>query len=169
MGTAESGVDCVAGSPEPPVVADDGTTFVLSEIDRRIFALNAALAGVAGWPIEPAPGRLHLPPPPDAELWCSPPAPPAAGPSAKLVLSLFARNESVGGAVVALARDGRGIDGWPVELQKPGAYFWTIVVGTDGTAYALAIEPEGSRSSSASILAFAPDSTVRYTTTIVEP
>jgi len=37
------------------------------------------------------------------------------------------------------------------------------------TAYALAIELESSRTSSASILAIAPDSTVRYSTTIIDP
>jgi hypothetical protein len=42
-------------------------------------------------------------------------------------------------------------------------------VGPDGTAYALAIEPESSRTSSASIVAITPDSTVRYRTTIINP
>ncbi len=59
--------------------------------------------------------------------------------------------------------------GWPVELKRAGSEFWSVVVGPDGTAYALAIEPESSRTSSASILAIAPDSTVRYTTTIIDP
>ena len=53
--------------------------------------------------------------------------------------------------------------GWPVELKRAGSEFWSVVVGPDGTAYALAIEPESSPTSSASILAIAPDSTVRYT------
>ena len=44
-----------------------------------------------------------------------------------------------------------------------------VVVGADGTVHALAIEPESSGGSSASILAIAPDSTVRWTTTIIEP
>jgi hypothetical protein len=56
-----------------------------------------------------------------------------------------------------------------VGLRRTGSEFWSIVVGSDGTAYALAVEPEAGDSYSASILAFAPDSTVLYTTTIVEP
>ena len=58
----------------------------------------------------------------------------------------------------------------PVEATAaPGAEFASVVVGSDGTAYALAIEPETGGKFSASILAIAPDSTVLYTTTIVEP
>ena len=75
-------------------------------------------------------------------------------------LSRFATTIEVGGRVRP---------GWPVELKRPGAEFWSVVVGSDGTAHALAIEPKSSSSSSASILAIAPDSTVRYTTTIIEP
>ena len=59
--------------------------------------------------------------------------------------------------------------GWPVELRRPGAEFWSVVVGSDGTAYGLAIEPETGATSSASILAIAPDSIVLWTTTIIEP
>ena len=65
--------------------------------------------------------------------------------------------------------DGRVNPGWPVELKRPGAEFWSVAVGPDGTAYALAIEPEAGGKSSASILAIAPDSTVRWTTTIIDP
>ena len=56
-----------------------------------------------------------------------------------------------------------------MELKRPGAEFWSVVVGSDGTAYALALEPETSDSSSATILAVAPDSTVLYRTTIIDP
>jgi hypothetical protein len=61
------------------------------------------------------------------------------------------------------------VPGWLVELQRPGAAFWSVVVGSDGIAYGLAIEPETGDVSSASILAIAPDSTVLYITTIIEP
>jgi hypothetical protein len=59
--------------------------------------------------------------------------------------------------------------GWPVELKRPGAEFWSVVVGPDGTVYAQAIEPESGDRSSATILAIARDSPVLYTTTVVEP
>jgi hypothetical protein len=58
--------------------------------------------------------------------------------------------------------------GWPVELQRPGAAFWSVAVGSNGTAYALAIEPESSGASSAMISAIAPDSSILYRTTIID-
>lgn len=73
------------------------------------------------------------------------------------------------GASGAVGPDGRVRPGWPVELTRPGAEFWSVVVGSDRTVYALAVEPEAGDTSSASILAIAPDSTVRSTTTIIEP
>lgn len=41
-------------------------------------------------------------------------------------------------------------------------------VGSDGTGFALAVEPEAGDTSSASILAIAPDSTALSITTILE-
>ncbi|MDQ2966528.1 MAG: hypothetical protein M3R57_11850, partial [Chloroflexota bacterium] len=76
---------------------------------------------------------------------------------------------TAGGRIVAVGRDGGVRPGWPVQLQRRGAEFWSVASGSNGTAYALAVELETSTSSSASIVAFAPDSTVLYTTTIVEP
>ena len=65
------------------------------------------------------------------------------------------------------------MDGWltagPVGLRRVGSAFWSVVVGPDGMVHALAIEREKSYTSSVTILGIAPDSTVRYTTTIVDP
>lgn len=94
---------------------------------------------------------------------------PAAGPNGTLYLPIQARDAKVGGSIVAVGLDGRVRAGWPVELKRPGAEFWSVVVGSDGTVFALAIEPEASGRSSASVLAIAPDSTVIYSTTIVDP
>jgi len=78
-------------------------------------------------------------------------------------------DETVGGSLAAVGPDGRVRPGWPVDLKRPGAEFWSVVVGSDGTVFALAVEPQAGDTSSASILAIAPDSTVRYTTTVIEP
>jgi hypothetical protein len=80
-----------------------------------------------------------------------------------------ARDATVGGSLVAVGPSCEAGCGWPVELRRPGAEFWSVVVGSDGTVYALAIEPESNDTSSASILAIAPDGTVVHTTTIIEP
>ena len=94
---------------------------------------------------------------------------PAVGPGGILHLALHARSATVGGSLAAVGLDGRVRPGWPIELKRAGAEFWSVVVGSDGTAYALAIEPEAGTGSSATILAIAPDSTVLYRTTIIDP
>jgi hypothetical protein len=86
-----------------------------------------------------------------------------------LIPALEARNTKVGGDLVAVGVDGRVRAGWPVELKRPGAAFWSVAVASDGTAYALAIEPESGGKSWASILAIAPDSAIRYSATIIDP
>jgi hypothetical protein len=70
---------------------------------------------------------------------------------------------------VSIGANGEPLGAWPVTLSRPGSEFWLVVVGADGTTYALAIEPEAGGASSATILAIAPDSTVIYATTIVDP
>ena len=100
--------------------------------------------------------------------FCDPRGIPAVGPESTLYLPRQARDTSVGGRIIAVGPDGRVRAGWPVELTRPGAEFWSVVVGSDGTVYALAIEPEPSDGFSASILAIAPDSTVLWTTTIID-
>ena len=145
LGTGD--VDCGNGYvPPPPIVSDNGTIFVYSELERSVFALEPSLATKPGWPFDPATGlqyRSYLDP--RSELSCGSSASPAVGP------------------------DGRERTGWPVVLQRHGAEFWSVAVGSDGIVFALAIEPETADTFSASILAIAPDSTVLYATTIIDP
>ncbi|OGO57428.1 MAG: hypothetical protein A2Z32_04165 [Chloroflexi bacterium RBG_16_69_14] len=163
--------ECGQPRPRPPLVAEQGTTFVFSAIDSAIFALDdPSLAVMDGWPFKPGTplvGPYYADP--RSEISCPSLAIPAVGPDSTLYLPLQARNTNVGGNLVAVGPEGRVRSGWPVELKRPGSEFWSVVVGPDGTVYGLAIEPETSSSSSATILAIAPDSTVRWTTTIVEP
>jgi len=160
--------ECGLPVPRPPLVASEGTMFVFSEIDTAVYSLDPSLSIKPGWPYEPAAPLVGRDPRSAGDLSCSSLALPAVGPDSTLYLPLQARNESVGGSLVALGPDGRMRPGWPVELRRPGSEFWSVTVGSDGTAYALAIEPEASGASSASILAIAPDSTVRWTTTVVD-
>ena len=80
-----------------------------------------------------------------------------------------ARDSDVGGSIIAVAEDGQVRPGWPIELKRPGSEFWSAVVGPEGTVNALAIEPEPEGRSSATILAIAPDGTIMYRATIVDP
>lgn len=162
--------ECGLPIPKPPLVAQDGTIFVYSEIDTAIFAVDPSLKVMRGWPFEPATPLVRRVPVvgPDG-ITCPSLAIPTAGPDATLYLPLQARDATVGGSIVAVGPDGRVRPGWPVVLRRPGAEFWSVVVGSDGTVYALAIEPEAGDRSSASILAIAPDSTVLWSTTIIDP
>jgi outer membrane protein assembly factor BamB len=161
---------CGLGNPQPPLVAGDGTAFVLSWATDAVYALDLSLKVKRGWPYEPATSFVRR----DSryireDAFCPSLSIPAVGPDSTLYLPLEASNATVGGSIVAVGPDGRLRAGWPVELKNPGAEFWSVVVGSDGTVYALAIELETSDSSSATILAIAPDSTVIWTTTVVEP
>jgi hypothetical protein len=125
---------------------------------------------MAGWPYRSDTGyqAIGYSPPGDVDEGMSLAA-PELGPGNILFLLHGAKGPSAnGGSIVAIGPDGRVRPGWPVELKRPGAEFWSVVVGSDGTAYALAVEPETGDTSSASILAIAPDSTVLYTTTIID-
>lgn len=156
--------------PAPPVVADDGTMFLVSEENgTTVYGLDAAGHVIAGWPYRDAIG-LQWSRVPEGDVgtpsWRSE---PVVGPSDVLYLLHPPRVSTVGGSIVAIGSDGRVRPGWPVGLKRAGAEFSSVVVGSDGTAYALAVEPEAGDAFSASILAIAPDSTVIWTTTIIEP
>jgi hypothetical protein len=168
--------DCVAieGScegPAAPLVGADGTTFVIGAYFNSTIVSAVSPSGqvMAGWPYRSAAGHqgIGFYPAPDVDQGYNVAA-PAIGPDNTLYLVHAAASAAVGGSIVAVGLDGRVRPGWPVELRRPGAEFWSVVVGSDGTAYALAIEPETGDGSSASILAIASDSTVLYTTTIID-
>jgi hypothetical protein len=96
-------------------------------------------------------------------------ATPAVGADNVLYLVQQAANTADGSRIVAIGQDGRVVDGWPVELRRSGSEFWSITAGTDGTVYALAIEPEPNGAHSATILSIAPNSDVLFNVTVVEP
>ena len=170
MPSVTSGVDCVVSVPIAPILAADGTTFVVSELDPAIYALDPSLRVLPGWPVAPTTSIEGADPFAGEEgISCSTLVKPAAGPDGMLFVPLAAEDESAGGSLLALGRDGRVREGWPVGLRRTGSEFWSVAVGDDGTVYALALEPEPSGTSSATVLGIAPDSTVRYTVTLVDP
>jgi hypothetical protein len=154
--------------PAPPLVGGDATTFVVA--GSTVIAIGPSGQPLAaGWPYRSDAG-------PQVTFICRPGwacdstdfAAPAIGPGNVLYLLQSATGPSGFGSIVAIGPDGHVRAGWPRTLKRAGAGFWSVVVGADGTAFALAIEPE-SVGYSATVLAIAPDSTVRYATTIVEP
>jgi outer membrane protein assembly factor BamB len=163
---------CVTFIPETPLLAPDGTIVVYSDLVSAVYALDPSLKIAPGWPFEPVMPLVRARPGFESEHeagYCPAPVRPAIGSDGTLYLPLEARDETIGGSLVAVGQDGRVRPGWPVELRRPGSEFWSVMVGSDGTAYALAIEPEANGTSSATLLAIASDSTVLWTTTVVEP
>ena len=134
--------------------------------------LSTAPGVMRGWPYRPATPLVrpyYADPPTRGQLGSSLSA-PAAGPDSTLYLPLQARGEAVGGSLVAVGPDGRERFGWPVELTEArrGSSGLSSLVQT-GPPMRWRSQPETGGASSATILAIAPDSTVRYTTTIVDP
>jgi hypothetical protein len=170
-GTGDTG-GCWVDSPQKPLVARDGTIFVYSEVDAEVYALAPSLEVMRGWPYRPAAPLVRARPGRESEHeagYCPAPVVPAVGPDSTLYLALKARGDAVGGSLVAVGPNGKVRPGWPVELKHPGSEFWSVVTSPDATVHAVAYELEPGGASSATILAIAPDSTVLWTTTIIEP
>jgi hypothetical protein len=163
------------------VVADDGTSFLLDDpefslddIDgwTTVYRIDPSGSVMEGWPYRdnlllqawgPC-GRNVV----GCANWLTL---PAVGPGDVLYLARKAPNLKSGGSIVAIGSDGRVRPGWPVALGIARAEFSSVVVGADGTAYALAVEPEagGSSSYSATVLAISPGGTVRWRSVVVQP
>jgi hypothetical protein len=166
------GIEGTGGSPAAPLVGLDGTTFLIDISGGRTTVAGVSRSGqlMAGWPYRSDAGHQSTGSCPQSDVcegsfW----ALPTVGPDNVLYLLHAAATTSAGGSVVAIGQDGGVVAGWPVGLKRAGSEFWSVVVAPDGTAFALAIEPEPNGSHSATILAIGPDSTVFYTATVVEP
>jgi hypothetical protein len=157
--------------PAPPVVADDGTTFIISTENGRttVLGLNPAGQPLAGWPYR---STLRV----EWTGFCGNQdtgcgqnrTAPAVDSNDVLYLLNAATGSSTGDSMVAIGADGRVRDGWPVGLRRAGSMFWSMAVAPYGLAWALAIEPE-KHGYSATVLQIADDSRVLSTTTVVEP
>jgi Putative zinc-finger len=161
-----------ADYPGAPIVATDGTSYIVGSLDERYgaYAFDLSGHGIAGWPYDSALPFQDTGFCPPGDTGCGGfRTAPAVGPGNVLYLVHAPAKASVGGSVVAIGRDGGIVDGWPVTLTRSGSEFWSVVVGPNSTAYAMAVEPEPDGSYSATILAIAPDSDILYNVTIVEP
>jgi hypothetical protein len=159
---------CGLENPTPPLVGGDGTIYVINWA-APLFALDPTLQPRTGWPYG---GPLAVR---DSryvreDAFCPSPAIPAAAPDGTLFLPLDKGDApESGGSILAFRPDGTEPDGWPVTLTRSGGEFWSVAAGPDGTVYALAVELESPTTSSATIVGIAPDSTVLFSTTIVDP
>jgi hypothetical protein len=157
--------------PARPIVEDLGKIFVVDTSDGiEIAGLDSGHQPLPGWPYRAGMGLEQTGFCSSQDTGCGQfRAEPVLGWDDVLYVPHAAATSSTGGRIVAAGPDGEIVDGWPVGLTRPGAEFWSIVVDLDHNAYALAIEPEPGGSHSATIVAIAPDSSVTYTLTVIEP
>jgi hypothetical protein len=157
--------------PGAPIVASDGSTFIVSAEDGRttIMGLDPNGEPLPGWPYRSRSGVQFIDRCDEEDTGCGSHRTPIAMDDRDVLYLIHnAAGPSTGGSVVAIDPEGRVREGWPVGLRRAGSVFWKIAVVPDGGLYALAIEREAT-GYSATIVAIADDSTVRYTSTIVEP
>jgi hypothetical protein len=173
----EASADCVGieGTcevPISPLVGSDGRRFVVGSpgAGTEVTAVDAAGAGLTGWPFRTNPRQQGIQNcPPDAGCDGYQLTGPALSASDVLYLAIDAADPSTGGSLVAVGPDGTVEAGWPVVLSRSDAAFWSVIVGADGTVYAVAAEREAGFTASATILALAPDGSKRWSTTIIDP
>jgi len=160
------------GYPTAPLVAADGTAFLIGEANGRAIVYRVDPSGTvpAGWPYTAETTWQWQGGCPSGTTGCGVwRSTPALGPDGVAYLPLAAPDPQIGGSLVSIGQKGRALAGWPVHLLGRGAEFWSVVVGSDGTAFALAVEPSVGGSTSATLLAIAPDGTVRWRLTMVDP
>ena len=155
------------------LVGADRSVWVLGERGDRTLAYALDQTGRIrhGWPYRVTPGLEWLGGecPPQATGCGAGLSKPAVGPGNVLYLEVAAASGRIGGSLTAVGVNGRVRPGWPVVLRRPGAEFRAVVIGTDGTVFAMATEPEAAEADSWTILATKPDSTIRWRMTAVDP
>ena len=165
-----------------PLVADDGSSVVMPITDAGTTAYRVDASGRF------RPGWTYRSPAVIESVWtdpCSIPSwavrtSPALAADGTLYVLRHAASARVGGSVVAITLNGELKRGWPIVLRRPGAEFWSVSEGPDGTAYLLAVEPparstkpdecyEPYASYSGTVLAVGSDGVVRNRITVVLP
>ena len=97
-----------------------------------------------------------------------PPVVDAAG-RVRLLLGDIGYDQKLGSRAT-LVQNGRTVAGWPVTLRKATSHFVDLAVDAAGVTYALAVEGSPTpETMSETLLAIAPDGTVLYRTTVLEP
>jgi hypothetical protein len=162
-----------ANRPIAPLVAPDGTSYVIGEADGRavVFGIDPSGRLMAGWPHRAATplasqGSCTSGSETGCGTWL---AVPSVGQDGTVYLPLAAPDAQIGGSFDAVGPDGTSLAGWPMHLARRGAEARSILGGPDGTIWALAVEPESGGSTSATILAVTNDGTVLSRTTVVNP
>lgn len=160
------------GRPMAPLVGADGTSVVIGEAADHtvVYRIDSAGNVLGGWPYRADTAVQWQGTCPAETAGCGVwRAVPAMGQEGTVYLSLAAPDAQIGGSLAGVGPSGKDLAGWPMHLARRGAEFWSVTVGSDGTVFALAVEPEAGGTTSATILAMANDGTVLSRTTVIEP
>ena len=155
-------------APIPPLVDERGRVWVVA--NGSILGFDADNAVLPGFPYVAETDLLEQGgdcPAGDTgcPTWLEP---PRMAPQS-LIYTLENAPEGMGGRLNVVNRDGSIRSGWPKTLQRAGAAWDSVTIGENRVAYAVAVEPEPGNASSISILAFAPNGTRNWLTTLAEP
>ena len=157
------------GGPAVPLVAADGTVYLLEQGKTAVgaFGLDPTGAGLPGFPLD-VPGQLETQGTcargeTGCGVWV---VRPTIGVDGTLYLPLRAPEAGSAGSLVAIARSGSIVAGWPVALPGDGRAFWSVTTGADGTTYAVVAGDPG-HPGAASVLAIGPDGRIRYEVPLV--
>lgn len=157
--------------PIAPMVAPDGSTFIVGDAGGHTMVYGI---DPSGHTIVTPPYRL------DAGLalqgdcgssaagcgaWRSL---PVLGPDDTVYVFVAAPDKKSGGSIAAIGADGTARAGWPVRLPLTTGVFWSAVVSSDGTIYAMAVGSSAGQDSW-TLYAIAPDGTINARIRIVSP
>ena len=95
-------------------------------------------------------------------------APPQLAPQS-LIYTLENAPAGKGERLNVVNRDGSIRSGWPNTLKRAGARWESVIIGSNRVAYAVANEPEANGEASVTIVAYAPNGTVTWKLTVIEP
>ncbi len=157
------------GGPAIPLVASDGTVYLLEQRDDEftVMAIDRAGQVLAGFPVS-LPGQLEEQGRCDREetgcgVWT---VQPALAPDGTVYLALRRAGQGASGSLVAITRSGGLVSNWPVLAGDAREAIRDLKVGPDGTVFAVVVD-RAAEPRSWSVLALRPDGSEIYRTQLV--
>ena len=155
-------------APIPPLADERGRVWVVA--NGSILGFDADNAVLPGFPYVAETDLLERGgdcPAGDTgcQTWLEP---PVLAPQS-LIYTLENAPEGKGERLNVVNRDGSVRSGWPKTLQRAGAKWDSVTIGSNRIAYAVADEPESNGEASVTIVAYAPNGTVTWKLTVIEP
>ena len=154
--------------PLPPLVDEHGRMWATTQ--EEILGFDQDGAPLEGFPYNPETGLVTRGGDcGEQDTGCqSSVAPPQLAPQS-LIYTLENAPAGKGERLNVVNRDGSVRSGWPQTLQRSGARWESVTIGSNRVAYAVASEPEPNDEASVTILAYAPNGTRTWKLTLIEP